>query len=467
VAVALFGLAWTLLLPPWQAPDENNHFAYTQSVAERFELPGDPDRPFASTEQERADFASGSSEAAQLLHKRPQWSAAVHERWRDSQEHDDRDNGGGTNPANQNPPAYYLYEAAFYEVASSGTIFDRLWVMRLGSLLCLLIMTTAVWLLAGELFGRSRPLQLVAATVAGLFPMVTHVASSVTPDSLLYAEWSLVLWLGTRILRRGLTVRDAVALFLLTGLAVTTKATSFALVPAVVLVLVVGAWRLLRARTGGSRWRPVLAGVGAFAVPAGAWFVVAAVLSRPAVPQLTSSADPAAQANLREFLSYVWQYYLPKLPFQEELSVAPSALYDVWIRQGWAAFGWLEIRFPEPTYTVFAVLTALIGLGALVAVVRRCGRGDVPLLLFYVAVAGGLLLGLHWTEYNELLEGRSGINQGRYLFPLVGLFGIAVAATLALVRGGRRLIGAALVVGAMIAFQLFSLGIVLERFYVS
>ena len=34
--VAIVGLCWALLVPPWQSPDELAHFAYAQSLAESF-----------------------------------------------------------------------------------------------------------------------------------------------------------------------------------------------------------------------------------------------------------------------------------------------------------------------------------------------------------------------------------------------------------------------------------------------
>ncbi len=55
--------------------------------------------------------------------------------------------------------------------------------------------------------------------------------------------------------------------------------------------------------------------------------------------------------------------------------------------------------------------------------------------------------------------------QGRYLFPVIGIFGLALAGALSLVP--ERLRGAA--TGATIAglfvFHLFALGLVIERFY--
>ena len=47
--------------------------------------------------------------------------------------------------------------------------------------------------------------------------MMTFVSASVSPDSMLYALWTLALWLGVRILRRGLTAAAGAALFAARG----------------------------------------------------------------------------------------------------------------------------------------------------------------------------------------------------------------------------------------------------------
>src|SRR5205085_3642303 len=59
-------LAWALFLPPWQSPDESQHFAYVQSVAERFALPGDRTRKTFSTEQGLADNRSRTGREGRL-----------------------------------------------------------------------------------------------------------------------------------------------------------------------------------------------------------------------------------------------------------------------------------------------------------------------------------------------------------------------------------------------------------------
>ena len=50
-ATLLLGCVWALVVPPFQAPDENAHVAYVQSLAEHRALPGDAARQFQSTEQ--------------------------------------------------------------------------------------------------------------------------------------------------------------------------------------------------------------------------------------------------------------------------------------------------------------------------------------------------------------------------------------------------------------------------------
>jgi 4-amino-4-deoxy-L-arabinose transferase-like glycosyltransferase len=469
--VLITTFAWALVLPPLQAPDENSHFGYAQRLSESFDLPGDSNRKLFSTEQELAQGGSNSDQTAGVLQTKPEWSVQAYRRWQAAEARlpaGARDDGGGPNPASTNPPLYYLYEAPAYLAGSGGDIFDRLYLMRLWSALLALVTVTATWLLAGELFGPRRPLQLVAAAVAGLQPMVTFLSAAVTPDSLLFALWSLALWLGVRILKRGLTAANGVALLAAVGLAVVTKASSYALVPAALLALGVGAYRL---RVAGRR-RAVLVAIAllAFAVPVGGWLVTARALDRPAVNEVATApgheSPSVTNFNVRELGSYMWQFYLPRLPFQKRFGGMPeSPVYTVWLKTGWGAFGWLEVRLPQWVYALLGAFTLAVLLGGVAYPVRRRREVDLAVVAFLGASVLTLLAGLHWTEFRTLVGGSGPFNQGRYLLPLIGLMGAAVAATVALVPERRRMTVAGLVLGGMFALQAFSLAIVIGRFY--
>ena len=474
-AVALLGASWALVVPPFQAPDENSHFGYAQTVAEELDLPGDSERPLFSTEQQLAHDRSNSEQTAAVLETKPEWSEQAHDRWRadDARLPDSaRDDGGGPNPASSNPPLYYLYEAVPYLAAKGGDIFDRLYLMRLFSVLLLLATTAGAWLLAGELFGRNRLLQLVAAAFAGLQPMVSFISASVTPDALLFASWSMAFWLFARILKRGLRPAEGVALFALVGVAIVTKATSYALLPAALLVLAVGAVRLRGSRPAPRRvpWGAVAAPLVVLALIVGAWLGTARALDRPAVNRVATGTEHPTPTltsfNPRELGSYMWQYYLPRLPFQQQFGgMKEWPVYDVWLTQGWAAFGWLEVEFPEPVYVLLALLTLAILLGAGVAIVRAWARVDRALAAAFALAALTLLAGLHWTEFRTLVGGSGPFNQGRYLLPLVALMGAAAAAAVSVLPPRRRPVAAALLLGGLAVLQLSSLGIVVGRFY--
>jgi 4-amino-4-deoxy-L-arabinose transferase-like glycosyltransferase len=469
-ATAIVGVSWALLVPPFQAPDENWHAGYLQTLAEQGKLPGLANRPTFSTEQQLAADAANSDQTQQVLDTKPEWSADAYTRFRERSEalgSSARNDGGGTNFAQSNPPLFYALESVPYRLASGGDLFARLTAARLTCVLLLIVTVAATWLLAGTVLGRRRDLQLAAASIPALLPMVTFISSSITPDALLYPLWTIAFWLGARILKRQGGARDAVALVAVTGLAIATKSPSYALVPGVLLVLGVALWRLRHRR----RLVAALAvgAVLAFAATAGAWFVVARSSDRPIAAQLTDAVEGTSDVNEREFLSYVWQYYLPRLPFQHVYpgleSWHPPKAYETWFRQSMGAFGWLEVRWPNRAYWPMAAFSVLVLIGALVALWRRRRTLDRPLLAYFGLTTVALVIGLHWTEYRLAESNGTLINQGRYLFPLVGLGGLIFASALTTLPVRARVPALAATFAALAVLQLFSLGLVAERFY--
>jgi 4-amino-4-deoxy-L-arabinose transferase-like glycosyltransferase len=472
VAVALVGGTWAVLSPPWQAPDEPWHFAYSQSLAERGALPGGEDRPSFSSEQLLAADNSLAGNLAFDPGLKAPWSPAAAARWeREDRRLPDgaRSNGGGTNNAGPNPPLYYAFEVVPYLVAAGGDVFDRLYAMRVWSVLLLLGTVVATWLLAGELFGKNRLLQLMAASVAGLQPGVVFIDASVNPDSMLIMLWAFALWLGVRILRRGITWQQSLALAAVSAAAVLTKATGYLLVVAAIAVVAYGLWQ---SRDRSSRWILRVAAVAAVAIalPVGAWLVFARAEGRPAVNQVTSTSGQTV--SVLDFppgylASYLWQFYLPKLSSQADLPAGVSREYgyDVWVRTGWGVFGWKEVRLPESVYTALRWISIAALLAAAVAVIRRRVRLGWPVFLFLALSSLGLILALHWIEFRFLAERGELFLQGRYFLPLLPIAACAGAAALTLLPARIRGPAVGVALGGLFGLQVLSLATVLERYY--
>ena len=235
---------------------------------------GRSSRPQLSQGIARRQLRPGRRAAAgQARVERPASSASGRRRRRRRRD----DDGGGPGPATDYPPTAYAWQALGYVAASGGTLFDELLGARL--------MSRAVDAGHGARRRGCSPARCSAAGGCCRPPpprcrrwrrWSSFVSSSVSPDGMLYAVWTLALWLGVRCIKRGVPLRDGVAFFALVGLACTVKPTSYALLARGALVAVLG---LCRAGGRGGRGDAAAAAVVAvpLALTLGAWVLVAAL----------------------------------------------------------------------------------------------------------------------------------------------------------------------------------------------
>lgn len=466
--VTVFMVAWALLNPVWQAPDEISHFTYIQTVAEQGKLPGQDDRAPHSSELEQSALRTNVQPTIFFINARPEVSLPRERDW--ERVDAPRDDGGGSSPASGYPPLYYGYGTLAYEAASGADIITRLGVMRLASGLWLLVTVIAAWLLAAELFLRVTPRLITAATV-GLWPMIGFVSTSINPDGMLFAWWTLALWMGVRILRRGLTLRRAVALGAVVGAAVITKSATIALLPPVAVLL---AWMLLRERSVRALGAVAVAAL-LMAAPSLLWSALSGSGERAGFAPVGELGTTGSDGlNVRELISYVWQFYLPRLPFMTEIDhhvvvVSELPLLNTWIGTGWATFGWVNVWFPDWVYLVFAAVTALVAALAVAAAVRFVRvpgwfqRLEAP--AFLALVVGVTLAALHWTDYRFYDNQQGLFMQGRYLLPVAAVFGLLAAWAFDSLPTRWRGVAAGAWLGGLVVLQLACLGLIVTRFY--
>ena len=468
-------VTWALVQPPWQAPDEQVHFAYAQSLAADLKLPGDPDRPPFSTQQGLALQRTDLNGIAFHAMVPAVWDPLLVASWRAEQArlpaNANRD-GGGPNPAEPNPPLYYTLLAPAYGAASvaGGTVIDHMYAMRIWSGLLLLVTVTATWLLAGELFGRRRLLQTAAAGIVALQPEIGFISAMTNPDALLTALWATAAWLGVRTLRRGLDVGSALGLGAIAAGAVLTKATGYALLLGILALLAFAAWRTRR--RGSGRWkRGLLIGAAVALVPVVLWVGAARVMDRQVVNGSTTvgaAVSPLSMSYL-DFARYLRRFYVPEASLS---GVANGNLGHLWVNGAWGRFGFVDVNLPEQTQRMLQLLSLLALVGMVVAVVRRLRRGEDPAVPLYLLLLALLLLGaLHYADFQQITSAAAAgqpppaFMQGRYILPMVPLLACAAVAALTLVPRRARGPAIGVVLGGMWCLQLLSLGLVLERYF--
>ena len=116
-------LAWAVVTPPLQGPDESAHYSYAQYLAETGHKP-----QFAAgdgTVSRETGAALNSFNLYALPGRgdaRPFWSRAElgsFKNYERTATDADRKNGGGPNALAKNPPLYYAYEAIPYRLTGT------------------------------------------------------------------------------------------------------------------------------------------------------------------------------------------------------------------------------------------------------------------------------------------------------------------------------------------------------------
>jgi hypothetical protein len=452
VVALVEALAWICLLPPLQGPDETGHVSYTQKVVEARTIPwrligGAPalGTPPMSTEMEQAVYTAGIPPSWGQPAARPAATAEDERLWDDrrrSLDRSDRADGGYTS-AMAYPPLYYLYEAVPYVAAYPASIFDRAFAMRLANVPLLSTVVVFTWLIAGELFGRRRRLQTLATAAVVVQPQLIHMTAVVSPDIALTAIWAAALYAMIRLVASGPSKGRMAWLTGLVAASCLTQPRGLALVLPAVAAMALS--------VRGPRRRPAIAVAGA------AYLVAAALLVRYA-----TAGDPEP-FRIRQLGSYLWQFYLPRLDFMTP-SLGPDwGVGDVFVDRFYSGFAQLEVVLPKgllSAMTVAALVIAALALAALVIHRRALKRCRDVAIVCAIAAVGYLLL-IHVVAFRGLLDAPDPAITGRYLLPLIPLYGAGIA--LAVSWFGRAA-GAAVLVG-LTCLQLAAFGALFERFY--
>jgi len=470
LVAVLNATAWGVIVPAFQIPDEQSHYAYTEYFVQHGRPPATATRDTYSSSEQAALDALKWREIQFQSEQETIWSAREQRDMRTAlaQPANRRDGNGAAREVGGEPPLYYALQAVPYALGSSGTVLDRLQLMRLVSALLAGATVLFVFLFLRELLPAAPESWRVGALGVAFLPMFTFMSSGVNSDALLYAGAAALFAALARGFRRGLTRKRAVAIGAALGTALMAKFNAFGLVPGTVVALLVLGAR----REGALRPRALALPALALAVAVAPLLVEmalnASVWDRPVVGASASSnfGTSALHPSLGMGASYLWQFYLAPLPgMTHYISAAP--FYEYWERGfvGW--FGWLDGRFRPLVYALALVpLTALAVLAAATLVrARRRVRARFGELLSYALLALGLMAFIALASYISYLRYSQSIAQTRYLFPLLALYGGGLA--LAARGAGRRwapVLGTAIVVLA-IAHTLFSELLVIARYY--
>ena len=353
-------------------------------------------------------------------------------------------------------------------MGSSGSLLDRLALMRLLSALMAALTALFAYLFVREALPRARWAWAVGGLGVALTPLFGFMSGAVSPDAMLYAVCAAIFYLFARGFRRGLTPGLAAAIGAATAIGLLTKLNFIGLTPGIALGLVVLAVRAARTSRG-SAYRSLALGVVIAASPVLAYLVINLFSNHAGLGGSVSGVIQGTEGSVVNEIGYIWQYYLPRLPGMAE-EFPDIFTPRLWFERSVGQFGWLDTTFPTWVYDVAlipAVLLTILGIRTLVtdraALARRVAE-----LVVYAVIAAGLLALIAATSYipfGTLRHRPTAYWQARYLLPLVPLLGAALVLS---ARGAGKKWGpvaGALIVVLFLAHDVFSQLQVISRFY--
>jgi 4-amino-4-deoxy-L-arabinose transferase-like glycosyltransferase len=320
-----------------------------------------------------------------------------------------------------------------------------------------------------EALPRARWAWTVGGLGVALTPLLGYSSSAVNPDALLISISAAVFYCLARGFRRGLTRRLALLTGGLIAAGLLTKLNFAGLAPGAMLGLVLLTRREARA-SGRRSYYQLLAPALAIAVSPGVLYALINIASNHHTFGLISSGVAgltAAHRSISGELSYIWQFYLPRLPWMHNDFADILTTRQLWFRNVIGLYGWGDTVFPAWVYDFALLPVALIvGLCAreLTVVRVEMGRRGGELVT-YAAMTVGLLVLIGASGYLLFPNVAAEFADARYLLPMVCLWGAILALA---ARGAGRLYGppvGALIVVLVFAHDAFSQLQVIARYY--
>jgi hypothetical protein len=469
----LNAVSWSLITPPFQVPDEPSHYAYVQQLAENGRLPS----PSLSKLSPALAITLDDLHSSEISFNpaRPSLETEAQQRLleRDEAAPFSRKGAGGAGEASSEPPLYYALQLIPYELGSGGSVLDRLALMRLASALLAAITALFGYLFVREALPGVRWAWTVGGLAIALFPLLGFISGGANPDAMLYAVCAALYYCLARAFRRGLSTRLALAIGALTAVGFATKLNFAGFAPAAILGLVLAGARAVRARGArsqplGRASRPLALGLALALGPLAIYALANLISGRPLLGAVSGTLD-GLHGSLWNEVSYVWQFYLPRLPAMPDYFPAiASTSRELWLDGLIGLYGWADTLLPGWVYDV-----ALIPLAAIAALTirelarrREALRGRLGELSTYVLSGAAVVAVVGLQSFaSDVGQGFEPFWEPRYLLPMLPLWGVVVALT---ARGaGRRWglrVGCLLIV-LLLAHDLVSQLQVIARYY--
>lgn len=220
VAAFLNALAWIILIPVWQYPDEQAHFSQVQNIAENVKIPlARNDTSEEVTESEKILKTERDNLGNNSYTYNPNYKPAYSQNslfGPFEKQLADQDKSTRTNlikkESTHNPPLYYVLSAALYKFSTNTDLFERIFILRFFSIIFFLLTITMAYKI-GRLIFQSEIHAISLSALVAFMPMFVFANTGVLPDPLVNLLFTIIVYFSTKILKEGFKFKHLFAVF--------------------------------------------------------------------------------------------------------------------------------------------------------------------------------------------------------------------------------------------------------------
>ena len=358
----LKGVLWSLALPLWQGPDEEDHYNVIQFIGESGRLPNIEDTflvdevalsrqladvgrlPYAPEQRQAFSLTSFGPGEVALANLPPET------RFSFTQE--------AVGKLNKATPFYYMMASVPYRLFIEGDLLVRAQVQRLFSLLTSCGIVVVAYLIARLLFPGNVAMRLTVPTLVAFHPLLTQMTAVISVDGFYVLCYSLLIMFCILVFRDEFNWRIGLIMGIVFAIGFLTKPTINGFAPLIALLVVYDWWR------GNGRRKEVVWGalvMGFVILVLSGWWMIRSLRINDDLfyfnPVLEGHRiiqnpfyDYGILAHMLDYYHSVW-----------------GGIFVTW----WAHFGWLDTALPPWVYDLLRGLTLAAILGLLLWLIRN------------------------------------------------------------------------------------------------
>lgn len=406
-------LAWIIIIPVWQYPDEQAHFAQVGNFAQTGSsvLYGHDTTLEVSLLESILGTArdkKGNNKYVYNSNYKIDYSESLYgyfEKELISLDKSEREILVKIE-STKNPPLYYSLSSYFYRFFDDNNIFTKIYVLRVFSSLIFLLFILLSYKLAILIF-KNQSIAYAFSMLLAFMPMHVFVSTGILPDVLTNLLFTITIYASIKLLENNFSKKDLAILASSFTLGLATRQQFLIAIPISLIILS----KIMLAK------------------PQRIVIFCTFVLSVAVLLFTTNFIKGPPQSPVSAFLiipdgSIFLDINLSKSLITEHLTFTVGKLANETFAWYFGIYKWLSLSLPLAVYRVIKIFLLLSILGLFMSFVdslrvKKMNRLQVLVLLFIISNIVYLAIFVIWDFFFRQKNSFSFGFQGRYFFPLI------------------------------------------------